>query len=247
MHQFVDVIIGRELRPLVLQPLRDDNDLAADGERREARRDKSLPAILRRDRAVRRNCRAVVVVALEHDQRGDVAVGAVGVTGDDGHLLRCAVALKQQRGRQDLDVERFGDVLRIVGRAVLDPSHEDVIVRRADVYLLAAGVWHGLGGFFDKQTLGGQGEVQPARAELPSDAVVIAVGIVTEERQHEAVLPAGRAVARAGVAAGAQKNWHHIEPKADTSRLGGIDHLDRHDHLTTAKRHVHFGFPVRAW
>jgi len=54
-------------------------------------------------------------------------------------------------------------------------------------------------------------------------------------------------VARAGVAAGAQKNWHHIEPKADASRLGGIDHLDRHDHLTTAKRHVHLRFPVRAW
>ena len=120
-------------------------------------------------------------------------------------------------------------------------------MRRADVELFAAGVRHGLDRFLDDQTLGGQGEVQPARAELAGDAVVIAVGIVAEERQHEAVLPPGRAVARAGVAAGPQKNWHHIQPEADAARLGGIDHLDRHDHLAVTERHVHLGFPVRAW
>ena len=247
VYQLVDVIIGRQLWSLVLQPLRDDDDLAADGERRETRRDKRLSPIFGCHRAFRRNCRAVVVIALEHDQRGDIPIGAVGVTGDNGHLLRRTVALKQQLGRQYLDVERLDDVFRIVGRAVLDPSHERVVVRRADVYLFAAGVWHGLGGFFDKQTLGSQGEVQPARAKLASDAVVIAVGIVAKKRQHEAVLPPGRAVARAGVAAGPQKNWHHIQPEANAARLGGIDHLDRHNQLVTSERHMHLGFPIRAW
>src|SRR2546426_110103 len=46
-------------------------------------------------------------------------------------------------------------------------------------------------------------------------ALVIAVGVVAEQRQAEAVLAAGRAVARAGVAAGPHEDRHDVELEAD--------------------------------
>ena len=41
------------------------------------------------------------------------------------------------------------------------------------------------------------------------------VGVEAEEREPEAVLAAGRAVATAGVAAGLHEDRHHVEPEAD--------------------------------
>ena len=180
IHQIVDVIVRHQRRLPVVQPLRDDDDLAANCECRKTRHNECLPAVVRRDHAVRGYGCAVVVVALEDDQRCDIAIRAVGVPRDDGHLLGRTFSLEQQLGRQDLDASRLGDILGVVGCAVLNPFHEGIVIRRPDVEAFAAGVRHGLDCFLDDQTLGGQGEVQPARAKLAGDAMVVAVRVVAK-------------------------------------------------------------------
>ena len=60
------------------------------------------------------------------------------------------------------------------------------------------------------------------RGDLAGDAVKVAVGVVAEEREAEPVLPAGRAVAGAGVAAGGHEDRHDVELEADgLARRGG--------------------------
>ncbi len=74
----------------------------------------------------------------------------------------------------------------------------------------------------------GDGEVDAPAADLAGEAVVVAVGVEAEQRQAEAVLAAGRAVAAAGVAAGPHEDRHHVELEADRPVGRGV--LDRHRH-----------------
>ena len=92
---------------------------------------------------------------------------------------------------------------------------------------LAAGVRHGAGGLLEQQALGRDGEVDAPAADLAGEAVVVAVGVEAEQREAEAVLAAGRAVAAAGVAAGPHEDRHHVELEADRRLDRGLRDLDR--------------------
>ena len=67
---------------------------------------------------------------------------------------------------------------------------------------LAAGVLDGADGLLEQRAVGGHGQVDPPAAHLAGQAEVVALGVEAEEREPEAVLAAGRAVAAPGVAAG---------------------------------------------
>ena len=87
--------------------------------------------------------------------------------------------------------------------------------------------WHGADGLLQQRALGGHGQVDPPAAHLAGEAVVVAVGVEAEEREPEAVLAAGRAVAAAGVAAGPHEDGHHVEPEADRRVDRRLRDLDR--------------------
>ena len=72
---------------------------------------------------------------------------------------------------------------------------------------------HRAHGLLQDQALFGHGQVDAAIAQLAGEAEVIALGIEAEQREAEAVLAAGRAVAAAGVAAGPHEDGHDVERK----------------------------------
>ena len=72
------------------------------------------------------------------------------------------------------------------------------------------------------------GQINSAAADFACDPLIIAISIETEQRQPEAIFPAGRAVATAGVAAGFGEHRHHIEMKTDRPIGDGIFHHQRH-------------------
>ena len=80
---------------------------------------------------------------------------------------------------------------------------------------LAAGVGRRAINFGHQQALARHRQIDAAKPDLVRQPVIIAVRIVTEKRQHEAVLAAGGSVATAGVAAGAHENRRHVEFETD--------------------------------
>ena len=78
--------------------------------------------------------------------------------------------------------------------------------------------------FSSSGAVGGDGQVDAPAAHLAGQAVVVAGGVEAEEREAEAVLAPGRAVATAGVAAGLHEDRHHVEPEAERRRLGRVRH-----------------------
>ena len=74
-----------------LQILGQDDDLRADGERGEAGHDERLAALAGGDQAVRVMAAELSLLRQEQRQAGHVAVGAVGILGADGQLLRVAL------------------------------------------------------------------------------------------------------------------------------------------------------------
>ena len=82
-----------------------------------------------------------VVVGEEDGQAGDVAVGAVGVAGPDGHLLGRALAVEHACLGIEVDAHdlgQLGDV--VVGGAGLDPVVERLVELAVGLEPLAAGV-----------------------------------------------------------------------------------------------------------
>src|SRR5262249_29393600 len=79
---------------------------------------------------------------------------------------------------------------------------------------LAAGMRNGTGGFLKHRALGWDRPVDPAADHFTRQAVVVALGIETEQRDPEAVLAAGGSVAASGIAACPHEVWHHVKPKA---------------------------------
>lgn len=59
------------------------------------------------------------------------------------------------------------------------------------------------------------------------DAVVVALGVVAKKREHEAVLPARGAVARAGVAAAGGKDGNNVLLEGDGALAGGVFDSER--------------------
>ena len=113
------------------------------------------------------------------------------------------LALRREHGllREHLDADRLRRVLRVARGAGLEPADEEQVVLAARFDPLAAGVRHLAGRLVHDEAVVGRGEVDAPAAHLARDAEVVALGVVAEQRQAEAVLARGRAVALAGVAA----------------------------------------------
>ncbi len=69
---------------------------------------------------------------------------------------------------------------------------------------------------------------------------MVAVGVEAEQREAEAVLAAGRAVATAGVAAGPHEDRHHVELEADRRIDGRVLYADRHVDVARFERDGEF-------
>src|SRR5438309_592652 len=79
----------------------------------------------------------------------------------------------------------------------------------------AAAVGDRAGGLEQQQAVVGGGEEQAPAAALLDQGVVIEGGVEAEQRQFEAVLAQGLAVAAAGVAAELGEDRHHLVTEAD--------------------------------
>jgi hypothetical protein len=101
-----------------------------------------------------------------------------------------------------LSTSGSGDFALVVFGTGADPVDEGLVGGAVFFEELAAGVGNGSDGLGEEQRLLGQGEIDPAAGVFAGQAEVVALGIEAEQREVEAVLAAGGAVAGAGVAAG---------------------------------------------
>ena len=92
---------------------------------------------------------------------------------------------------------------------------------------LAAGVLHRADGLLEQGAVRGDRQVDPPADHLAGQPVMVALGVEAEERDPEAVLAAGRAVAAPGVAAGPHEDRHDVEPEAERRLRRGLGHLHR--------------------
>src|SRR5262249_6734862 len=112
---------------------------------------------------------------------------------------------------------------RVVGlaerRAGGDPAADQLVFVGAAVHAPAAALAHAAAGLDQEQAaLRGRREQAPA-ACLLDQGVVIEVGLKTEQRQLEAVLAAGLAVAAARVATQLGEDWHDLVGEVDRQIL----------------------------
>ena len=90
----------------------------------------------------------------------------------------------------------------------------------------AAGMRYGAQSLLNKQTFLWNGEVYPAGAEFPSDAIVIPLGVISEERKMKPVFTPSRAMAGADIAARSHEDGHHIEAETDRAFGLGVFYVD---------------------
>ena len=119
------------------------------------------------------------------------------------------------------DARHIGDIPHIVGRPRFDPGEQRVVQFAVLLEEFSPGVRHGGGRLEKQQALRGDRGVHPPPGDLFDGAAVVPRRIVTKQREHEAVFAPRGAVARARVAARAEKDRHHIATKARCGRLGG--------------------------
>ena len=214
--QRVDVVGLGLARVLELEPLGQHEELRADGVGLEPGHDERLAAVAGGDQAVGRDRGRDLVVRQEDGQAGDVAVGAVGVAGPDGHLLRRALAVEHARLGIDVDADDRGELAHVVVEApcldplVERPVHSLSVSNRLPPVCCTAPI-----DLLEERAVGGDGQVDPSADHLAGQAEVVALGVEAEERDAEAVLAARGTVAAAGVAAGPHEDRHHVEPEAE--------------------------------
>ena len=226
--KLVNVVGFGLLRILKPQILGQHDELRADRVGLEPGHDKGFSALTRGDQAIGADGGGDVVIGQKHGQAGDVAVGAIGVAGTQGHLLGGTLAVEHAVLGIEVDAHHGGQLGHVVvGRAGLDPVVQRLIELARRLEPLAAGVLNRTDGFFEQGAVGGDGQVDAAAHHLTSQTVMIALGIEAEERDPEAVLASRRTVARARVASGPHEHRHHIEPEADGRLRPGLGDLDR--------------------
>ncbi len=121
------------------------------------------------------------------------------------------------------------------------PSHQRVGIFAVHVKAFAAGMRDGADRFLNHQAFFGNRQVDPAAGNLSGQPEVVAVGVVAEQRQHEAVFAARRSVTTAGVAAGPHEDRHHVQLEADRRRGGGVFHDHRQHDAVTGEFDFQFG------
>lgn len=154
----------------------------------------------------------VVVRSGKRGQRGDIAIGAIGIFRQHGERNADVFALEHQFGWFERDGGGVGDFGIVIDeRALADPFEHDFVGGAAFFKQLAPGVRHIAHGFGDEQGFLGQGEIDAASGELMGDAEMIAVRIEAIQRELEAILAAGSAVAGTGIATSGGQHGHDIE------------------------------------
>ena len=110
---------------------------------------------------------------------------------------------------------------------------------------LAAGVGHNANGLGEQKRTLGIGEVDTPARLLGGNALVVANRVEAKEREVESVLPTGRAMARAVVAAGLGKNRQHVQAEADRAVLGRVLNRDKNDGALASMLNDQLGLTVR--
>ena len=146
---------------------------------------------------------------------GDVPETAVLIFSQHDHAL-----LPAGRGQEDLFRKNLQppDTIRRLfaeGHSVGDPLEEGVVVGGVRLQPQAAPMGHLLGGLGQHQAAGRIGAIEAAARHVVEERLVVEAGIVAPQRELEAVLPLGRAVADALGAT------HLVDDRQDVLQEGG--------------------------
>ena len=161
--------------------------------------DGSFAAAERGDEAAAFGEGDVLVAGFDEALGGDVALAAVGVGGEDAHLLLGADGLEDGILGSDFDAgdARGGEVeLGAVG----DPGAHDAIVFVVEFRALAALVRDGAGGLEQHEGVVGRGEIHAAAGVVVDEGADVKDRVVAAERELEAGLAVLGAVTGAGAA-----------------------------------------------
>ena len=214
VNDFVDVVVGGRMRPRVVFARGQHDHFRADRETVEASKHVGVATAGRRDDAVFIHLGSGRVVGGEERKVGHIARRSIRVTGGNRGFLRARTVREHDAIRRKRQADRLGHGRGVVGRAPRDPSEERAVVGGVLREQFAAGVRDFAGGLEHEQTLLGRGEIEAAADELLREPVVVPLGIVAEERQHESILTARGTVTRAGVASRTEKHRHDIAAEA---------------------------------
>ena len=159
---------------------------------------------------------------------GHVAAAAVAVVGDDDRLL--AHSRPAHEDVAGMDLKPLDTVGRrvAVGHAAGDPVEDLVVVARSVVEPQAALVGHLHRRLGEHQRARGLGAVEAPAGHVVEQRLVVELRIVAAQRQLEAVLALGRAVAGARGAADLVHRGQDVADEGDGGRgVGGRGGLDR--------------------
>ena len=227
VDQGVDIVVLDDLRRLELKVLGQDDEVAADGEGVEARHDKGLsPGARAHDAFLGDLCRGVVV-GQEVGQPGYIPGAAIGIFRPDRQLLGRTLSIEDGTGGVEFDPGRMRDAGGVARSPGLQPAHQRSIQLGVFLEPFPSRMADPAGALLEQQAVVYQREVEPAAVELSCQAVVVAIRVVAEEREHEAIFSAGRAMAASGIAAGLHEDGHDIELEADRPVDGGVLDRDR--------------------
>ena len=142
---------------------------------------------------------SVSLASIERHPR-DVLGRSVAVMGQHGDLL-LAAALHHPAGRHAFDRDDGRIAVAAVGHPLLDPAVQHAIFVAADLHPLSAAVGRAAGRLQQQQAFARRGGKEPPASSLFHQEFVIVLRNKAQQRQLEAVLAAGLAVAAAAVAA----------------------------------------------
>ena len=166
----------------------------------------------------------------------DVPSGAVGVVGDHDDLLgesRFGHQDVRRRHLEALDLGRFGVA---EGHAFGKPRQDRPVILGIGVKTHAAAVGH-LGGRLQQDEAASRiGAIETAAGDVVDQAVVVKLRIIAAQRQLEAVLPLGGAVAGPGGAADFVQDGLDVAHERDRARLLEVAHGHGQLRLEPARR-----------
>ena len=160
---------------------------------------------------------------------GHVPAAAVGVAGDDDRLLAHPRPVHEDLAGVDLQpLDAVGRRVA-VGHAAGDPVEDQVVVARAVVEPQAALVRDLHRRLGEHQRARGLGAVEAAAGHVVEERLVVELRVVAAERELEAVLALGRAVAGARGAADLVHRGEDVADEGDGGRggAGAVRGVDR--------------------